>query len=108
VTHTTLQFVLRHWHSPTRETEKLIIVRVYLERDVGNMKTMADIRKVDLSSELSGFYNLMNGDYTLIWSLSMWVKRQGREAEHSTSSSAEVKNDGNIPPLPITCSWRGA
>jgi hypothetical protein len=25
----------------------------------------------------------------------------GREADHSLSSSAEVKNDGAIPPLPI-------
>jgi hypothetical protein len=29
------------------------------------------------------------------------VKRQGREADHSPPSSAEVKKDGAIPPLPI-------
>jgi hypothetical protein len=28
------------------------------------------------------------------------VKRQGREADHSPPSSAEVKNGGAIPPLP--------
>jgi hypothetical protein len=29
------------------------------------------------------------------------VKRQVREADHSSPSNAEVKNDGAIPPLPI-------
>jgi hypothetical protein len=29
------------------------------------------------------------------------VKRQGLEADNSSPSSAEVKNDGAIPPLPI-------
>jgi hypothetical protein len=33
------------------------------------------------------------------------VKRQGREADRSPPSSAEVKNDGSIPPLPHTSSW---
>jgi hypothetical protein len=28
------------------------------------------------------------------------VNQQGREADHSLPSSAEVKNDGAIPPLP--------
>jgi hypothetical protein len=37
-----------------KATEKLKAVRGYLARDVGNMRTMADIRKVDLSSDLSG------------------------------------------------------
>jgi hypothetical protein len=32
--------------------------------------------------------------------LSPGVKRQGREADHSPPSSAEVKNDGATPPLP--------
>jgi hypothetical protein len=32
------------------------------------------------------------------------VKWQGHEADHSTPSSAEVKNGGAIPPLPLT-SW---
>jgi hypothetical protein len=32
------------------------------------------------------------------------VKRQGREADHSPPSSAEVKNGGAIPPLPYM-SW---
>jgi hypothetical protein len=29
------------------------------------------------------------------------VKPQGREADYSPPSSAEIKNDGAIPPLPI-------
>jgi hypothetical protein len=33
--------------------------------------------------------------------LSQGVKRQGREANYSPPSSAEVKNDGDIPPVPI-------
>jgi hypothetical protein len=35
-------------------------------------------------------------------------KRQGREADHSPPSSADVKNGGAIPPLPPMSSWRGA
>jgi hypothetical protein len=30
----------------------------------------------------------------------------GREADHAFPSSAEVKNDGAIPPLPDMTSWR--
>jgi hypothetical protein len=33
--------------------------------------------------------------------LSLEVKRLKREADHSPTSSADVKNDGAIPPLPI-------
>jgi hypothetical protein len=33
--------------------------------------------------------------------VSLEVKRQGREADHSPPSSAEVKNGGAIPPLPL-------
>jgi hypothetical protein len=91
-----------------RETEKLKAVPVNIERDDGNMKRMSHIRNVDLSSELSGFCSLLNGHYSVIWSLSLWVRRQGCEADHTTSSSAEVKNDGDIPPLHIIPSWRGA
>jgi hypothetical protein len=29
------------------------------------------------------------------------IKQMGREADHSPLSSAEVKNGGSIPPLPI-------
>jgi hypothetical protein len=36
------------------------------------------------------------------------VKQPECEADHSPPSSAEVKNDGVIPPLPSTPSWRGA
>jgi hypothetical protein len=35
------------------------------------------------------------------------IKRPGREADHSPSSSAEVKNGGTIPPLLRTSSWCG-
>jgi hypothetical protein len=37
--------------------------------------------------------------------ISTRVKRWGREADHSTPSSAEVKNVGAIPPLPHMSSW---
>jgi hypothetical protein len=37
----------------------------------------------------------------------MGVKRPGRQADHSHLSSAEVKNDGAIPPLPHTSSCTG-
>jgi hypothetical protein len=33
------------------------------------------------------------------------VKRPGRETDHSPPSTAEVKNDGAIPPLSHTSSW---
>jgi hypothetical protein len=34
------------------------------------------------------------------------VKRPGREGDHSSTSSADVKNGEAIPPLPHTPSWR--
>jgi hypothetical protein len=37
--------------------------------------------------------------------LSPGVKRQGREADHSPPSSADVKKGGPIPPLPHISSW---
>jgi hypothetical protein len=40
--------------------------------------------------------------------LSPGVKRQGREADQSPTSSAEVKNGGATPPLHLTSSWRSA
>jgi hypothetical protein len=40
--------------------------------------------------------------------LSLGVKRPKREADHSPSSSAEVKIRGAITPLPHTPSWHGA
>jgi hypothetical protein len=40
--------------------------------------------------------------------LSPGAKRQGREADHSPPSSAEVKKIGSIHPLPLTASWRSA
>jgi hypothetical protein len=36
------------------------------------------------------------------------IKRPGRETDHSSLSSAGVKNGGAIPPLPDTSSWSGA
>jgi hypothetical protein len=43
------------------------------------MKTMANIRNIDLSSEFSGFYIFMNGDYTriVLRSIYPWAKRRG-------------------------------
>jgi hypothetical protein len=40
--------------------------------------------------------------------LSPGVNRPGRKTDHSPPSSTDVKNDGAIPPLPHTSSWRGA
>jgi hypothetical protein len=40
--------------------------------------------------------------------LSRGVKRPGCEAVDSPPSSAEVKNDGAIPPLPHMCSCHNA
>jgi hypothetical protein len=40
--------------------------------------------------------------------LSPGVKRQGREADHSPQTSAEVKNGEAIPPLPHTSTWHRA
>jgi hypothetical protein len=34
------------------------------------------------------------------------VKRQGRDADHSPLTSAEIKKGGAIPLLPRTSSWR--
>jgi hypothetical protein len=39
---------------------------------------------------------------------SLGLKRQGREADHSPPSSAEVKNGGDVPPFPRMSLWRGA
>jgi hypothetical protein len=38
----------------------------------------------------------------------MGIKRPGSEADHSPSSSAEVKNGAAINPLSHKSSWRGA
>jgi hypothetical protein len=37
--------------------------------------------------------------------LSPEVRRPGREADHSSPPSAEVKNGGAVPPFPHTSSW---
>jgi hypothetical protein len=36
------------------------------------------------------------------------VKRPGRGADYSPPFSAKVKNDGDVPPLLLKSSWRGA
>jgi hypothetical protein len=40
--------------------------------------------------------------------LSLEVKRQGHEADHSPPSNAEVKNGGAIPPVLHMSSWHNA
>jgi hypothetical protein len=42
------------------------------------------------------------------WAISQGVKRPSREVDRSLPSSAEVKNDGVIPPLTHALSWPGA
>jgi hypothetical protein len=42
------------------------------------------------------------------WALSLGVKWLGYEADLLPPPSAEVRNDGAIPPLPHTSLWRGA
>jgi hypothetical protein len=39
---------------------------------------------------------------------SLGIKRQGREADHSPPTSAEIRKGGAIPPLPHTSSWNNA
>jgi hypothetical protein len=39
--------------------------------------------------------------------LSLGIKRQGREADHSPPSNTKVKKGETIPPLPHTSAWRG-
>jgi hypothetical protein len=40
--------------------------------------------------------------------LSLGAKRPGRESDHSSGSSAEIKYDGSVFLLPNTSSWCGA
>jgi hypothetical protein len=40
--------------------------------------------------------------------VSLGINRQGREGDHLYPFSANVKNDGAIPPLPYMYSLRGA
>jgi hypothetical protein len=50
--------------------------------------------------------NLLSNVY---WGLfPLGVSQQGREADHSPPTSAEVKKYGSIPPLPHTSSWHSA
>jgi hypothetical protein len=50
--------------------------------------------------------NLPNIQYVL-GALSPREKRPGRKADYAPSTSAEVKKNGTIIPLPYTPSWRG-
>jgi hypothetical protein len=45
-------------------------------------------------------------DYIKCWALMNSLKRLGHEADYSPASSADVKIDGAMPPLPNTSSWR--
>jgi hypothetical protein len=44
----------------------------------------------------------------IMGTLSSGVKWPAHEVDHSSPSSAEVKNDGAIPLLPCMSSWHGA
>jgi hypothetical protein len=44
----------------------------------------------------------------VLGTVSLEIKRQGREAGHSPPSSAEVKSGETIPPFTRNCSWRSA
>jgi hypothetical protein len=44
----------------------------------------------------------------VLGALSPGVEHPGNEADHSPPSSAEVKNDGAIPPLQHTSWWHGS
>jgi hypothetical protein len=57
------------------------------------------------SDRLWGSHSLISHGYRDSF---VGVKRSRREAEHSLSSSAEVKNSGAISPFPHTYSWHGA
>jgi hypothetical protein len=65
--------------------------------------------------DFSPFYSVETGSeaHQASYSIGTWidfpeVKRQGREAEKSLPSIAEVKNGGAIPPLLHVSSWRDA
>jgi hypothetical protein len=40
--------------------------------------------------------------------LSLGLKQQGPEADHSPPSSVEVLNGGTMPPVPLLSTWCGA
>jgi hypothetical protein len=44
----------------------------------------------------------------ILGAVSPWVKRPGREADHSPPPSATVKNGRALPPLPHTSFWHSA
>lgn len=71
------------------------------------MKTIGDVNMQTCLLNLVGF-GLLSGDYTDRRTLPLGIKRTGWGADHSPSSSEEVKDGGDIPPLSNTSSWRGA
>jgi hypothetical protein len=67
------------------------------------MKTIGDVNMQTCLLNLVGF-GLLSGDYTDRRTLPLGIKRTGWGADHSPSSSEEVKDGGDIPPLSNTSS----
>jgi hypothetical protein len=84
---------------------------LYLISDCNNLRYSADL----MTYEIFPFFITCRPVLALIerpipWTLravSPGVKRLGREAEHSPTSSTEVKNGRAIPLLLCTSSWHG-
>jgi hypothetical protein len=57
--------------------------------------------------DFSLLYSVLTG-FGLTQYPAQWIKRPGREVEHSFPFSAEVKNDGAITLLPHMSSWHSA
>jgi hypothetical protein len=49
-----------------------------------------------------------SGSHPAPYRMGIGGKAARREADSSLEPSAEVKNGGAIPSLPLMCSWRGA
>jgi hypothetical protein len=63
------------------------------------VRLLAEAEIFLFSTASSLLYNVYRGD------LSSRVKRQGHEADHSSLSNAEAKNDEAVLPLPDMSSW---
>jgi hypothetical protein len=70
--------------------------------------------KSQQGQNFSLLYNIQTGSgahpasYPIVsGTLTLGVKKPGREADHSPPSSAKAKNGGGIPPLPMS-SWYNA
>jgi hypothetical protein len=61
-----------------------------------------DEKKTALRAGFAYYLHLNKG------AVSLGVKRQARETGHSSPSSSEVKNAGDLSQLPSTSSWLGA